>query len=99
MTTVAPRAITSAMQKDSKLFEDLATMAYGAAGALMDVKREIESMVAAACDRLLLKERFVTREEFEVVKSMAQKAREENERLRESLEALRGDSSAPPRRD
>jgi hypothetical protein len=77
------------MQKDSRLFEDLAKMTSGAAGALMDMKRELEAMVGDACDRLVMKERFVTREEFDVVKAMAQKAREENEKLRAELAALK----------
>lgn len=77
------------MQKDSRLFEDLAKMTSGAAGALMDVKRELEAMVGDAFDRLVMKERFVTREEFDVVKAMVQKAREENEKLRAELAALK----------
>ena len=75
------------MQKDSKLFEDMARLASGAAGTLMDMKREVEAFVADAVERLIARERFVTREEFEVVKAMAQKAREENEALRKELES------------
>ncbi|MFN7451286.1 MAG: accessory factor UbiK family protein [Alphaproteobacteria bacterium] len=77
------------MQKDSKLFEDLAKMTSGAAGALMDMRRELEAMIADKFDRLVMKERFVTREEFEIVKAMAAKAREENEELRAELAALK----------
>ncbi len=77
------------MQKDSKLFEDLARMTSGAAGALMDMKREIEATIADKLERLVARERFVTRDEFEVVKAMAEKARTENERLAQELEMLK----------
>jgi BMFP domain-containing protein YqiC len=77
------------MQKDSKLFEDLARMTSGAAGALMDLKRELEATIADKVERLVSRERFVSREEFDVVKAMAEKARMENDRLSAELEALR----------
>lgn len=77
------------MQKDSKFFEDVAKLTSGAAGAFMDMKREVESMIADTLERFMAKERFVTREEFEAVKAMAQKAREENEKLRAEIDALK----------
>ncbi|MFZ4124476.1 MAG: accessory factor UbiK family protein [Rickettsiales bacterium] len=78
------------MQKDSKFFEDVAKLTSGAAGVFMDMKREVESMVADCLERFMAKERFVTREEFEAVKAMAQKAREENEALKAELEKMKG---------
>jgi len=77
------------MQKDSKLFEDIAKFASGAAGAAMDMKREIEASVTDRIERLMARGNFVTREEFEVVKEMAQKAREENAALKAELDALK----------
>ncbi len=77
------------MQKDSRLFEDFAKMASGAAGAAMDMRREIEAMLADKLERLVARGRFVTREEFEVVKAMAEKARAENEALRAEIEKLK----------
>lgn len=77
------------MQKDSRLFEDLAKFASGAAGAALDMKREIEASVTDRVERLMARGNFVTREEFEVVKAMAQKAREENEALKAELAALK----------
>lgn len=78
------------MQKDSKFFEDVAKLTSGAAGAFMDMKRELESMIADCLERFLAKERFVTREEFETAKAMAVKAREENEKLSAEIEKLKG---------
>jgi BMFP domain-containing protein YqiC len=77
------------MQKDSKLFEDFAKMASGAAGSLMDMRRELETMLSERLERLFAGERFVTRDEFEVVKAMAEKARAENAQLRAELDALK----------
>lgn len=77
------------MQKDSKLFEDIAKIASGAAGAAMDARRELESLVGDKIERLISRGRFVTREEFEVVKAMAEKARAENAALKAELEALK----------
>jgi Protein of unknown function (DUF526). len=77
------------MQKDSKLFEDIAKMASGAAGSLMDMRREFEAMIGDKIERLISHGRFVTREDFEVVKAMAEKAREQNEALKAELEKLK----------
>jgi hypothetical protein len=41
-------------------------------------------------DRWLADRDFVTREEFDAVRAMAQKAREENEALKARLDALEG---------
>jgi BMFP domain-containing protein YqiC len=78
------------MQKDSHFFEDLAKLTSGAAGAMMNMKREFESMIADKLAGFMAQHQFVTREEFEVVRAMAQKAREENEALKKEIEQLRG---------
>ncbi len=77
------------MQKDSRLFEDIAKMASGAAGAAMDMRRELEAMITDKLERLMSRGRFVTREEFEVVRDMAQKSRAENEALKAEIAALK----------
>lgn len=77
------------MQKDSRLFEDLAKMASGAAGSVLDMRRELESMLADKLERFMAREKFVTRDEFEVVEAMAEKARAENAALRAELDALK----------
>ncbi len=84
----AQQPYIACMQKDSRLFEDLAKLASGAAGAAMDIRREVEAAIADRIERLMARGQFVTREEFEVVKAMAQKAREENEALKAELAKL-----------
>lgn len=76
------------MQTNSKLFEDLAQMMTNAMGLAQDARQEVETSFESAIDRWLAKRNLVTREEFEAVESMAQKAREENEELRFRIEEL-----------
>ena len=76
------------MMKDSQLLDDLARLAGGAAGGLLEVKRTVEEMVGAQLGKLLGKMQLVTREEFEVVRLMAAKAREEQEKMALKLQEL-----------
>lgn len=77
------------MQKNNPFFDDIAKMATGAASGLLEMRHEIERMVQQQFEKLSAKMDFVTREEFEVVRKMAQKAREENEALRKEINALK----------
>lgn len=76
------------MQKDNPLFDDMAKLASGAAGAVLDMRREIQAMVADHLRGLMERMDLVERSEFERVKIMAEKAREENEALKARLDAL-----------
>jgi len=75
-------------QTSNRIFDDLAKMMTDAAGAAEGVKREAESMFKAQAERFMNSMDVVKREEFEAVKAMAQKAREENEAMKTRLEAL-----------
>jgi BMFP domain-containing protein YqiC len=76
------------MQTDSRLFDDLARVASGAVGVLAGVRTEVEQIVRAQMERVLAKLDLVSREEFEVVRAMAAKAREESALLAARLSAL-----------
>jgi len=76
------------MQKDNKFFEDFAKMASGAAGGFMEMKREMESMVAIKVEKMLQKMNLVTKEEFDTVMGMLAKSREEQEALKKRLDAI-----------
>ncbi|MGB0920776.1 MAG: accessory factor UbiK family protein [Alphaproteobacteria bacterium] len=77
------------MQNDPpRLFDDLAKMATNAAGALTGVRDEVEGLIKQQAERLISQMDLVPREEFDVVKAMARKAREENEALKARIEAL-----------
>lgn len=76
------------MQKDSKFFDDLARMASGAAGTFTDLKREVEGMVMDKMEKIMARMNLVRREEFEVVRSLAETARAEQEKLTLKLAQL-----------
>lgn len=78
-------------QTTNRFLDDIAKLMTDAAGAAEGVKREVEGVMKAQGERMLSGMDVVKREEFEAVKAMAVKAREENEKLEArilSLEAL-----------
>jgi BMFP domain-containing protein YqiC len=88
------------MQTDNRLFDDIARAANGALGALSGVRNEIEAQLRGFLERWLKAQNLVTREEFEVVKEMASRARAENEALAAKVAALEAArTAAPPSRD
>ena len=76
------------MQSDNKIFEDVGKLATSALGVAQNVKEEVETLVKQRLERVVSELDVVSREEFEVVWAMAQKAREENDDLRARVEAL-----------
>lgn len=63
-------------------------MASGAASTFFDMKQEMEALVTAQCHKMFSSPDMVKRDEFDAVKAMAEKAREENEALKARLDAL-----------
>ncbi len=76
------------MQTRNKLFDDLSQLMTNAMGVAQGAKDEAETALRGWMDRWLVDRDFVTREEFDAVRAMAQKAREENEALKARLDAL-----------
>jgi hypothetical protein len=72
----------------SRFFDELAKLMTNAAGAAQGVRREIDTLVQAQVERVLNNLEVVKREEFEAVKDMARKAREENDHLTQRIVAL-----------
>lgn len=75
-------------QTNNRMLDDFAKMMTDAAGAAQGMKTDVEQMMRGQAAKFLRDMDVVTREEFEVVKAMAQKAREENEALAARLAAL-----------
>jgi BMFP domain-containing protein YqiC len=75
-------------QTTNKLFDDFAKLMTDAAGAAEGVRRETETIMRAQVEKFLRDMNVVTREDFEVVREMAQKARQENEALAARVAAL-----------
>jgi BMFP domain-containing protein YqiC len=76
------------MQTRNPLIDDLTKLANGAMGALSGVKDEVETRVRDRIAKILDGMDIPRREEFEVVKEMAAKAREENEALKKQIAEL-----------
>lgn len=82
------------MQTRNKIFDDMSQLMTNAMGVAQGAKTEAENAMKGMMDRWLADRDFVTRDEFEAVRLMAQKAREENEALSARLEALEGKSKS-----
>jgi BMFP domain-containing protein YqiC len=76
------------MQSQNRFFDDLARVANGAVGALSGVRADIEARIRDQLERVLAGMDVVSREEFEAVKAMAAKARDEQEELLRRIAAL-----------
>ncbi len=75
-------------QTNNRLLDELARMMTDAAGAAQGVKRDVETMFRSQGEKWLRDMDVVQREEFEAVKAMAEKARTENEELKQRIAAL-----------
>ena len=75
-------------QTSGRLFDELGKLLTGAAGAAVGLRKEIEAVVRGQAERMLRDLDVVQREEFEAVKAMMQKAREENAKLQERVRML-----------
>ncbi len=76
------------MQSRNKVLDDLSQLMTNAMGVAQGARDEAETAMNSMIDRWLADRDFVTREEFDAVRAMAQKAREENEALAARIEAL-----------
>ena len=76
------------MQTRNKVLDDISQLMTNARGVAKGAKTEAETAMKSMMDRWLADRDFVTRDEFDAVRAMAQKAREENEVLKARLDAL-----------
>jgi len=75
-------------QTTNRFLDELSKLLTDAAGAAQGMRREVETLMKAQEKRILREMDLVQREEFEAVKEMATKARDENEELRARIAAL-----------
>lgn len=78
------------MAMDTKVLDDLMRVASGAVGTVVGLRDEAGQQMRERFDRVLAKSDMVSREEFEVVRALAAKARAEQEILAERLSVLEG---------
>jgi BMFP domain-containing protein YqiC len=72
----------------NRILDDFAKLMTDAAGAMQGVGKEMETAVKAQAERWLNSMDVVKREEFEAVREMAVKAREENDALSAKIAEL-----------
>jgi BMFP domain-containing protein YqiC len=75
-------------QTSNRLLDEFAKLMTDAAGVAQGMRREVETAVKSQAERFLGEMNVVQREEFEAVREMAVRAREENEALRRRVEEL-----------
>lgn len=76
------------MQPGNKFFDDVGKLMTNAMGVAQGAKTEAETAMKSLIDRWMADRDFVTREEFDAVRAMATKAREENTALAARLAVL-----------
>ena len=72
----------------NRILDEFAKLMTDAAGAAQGVRREMETVFRAQGEKLLNSMDIVKREEFEAVREMALKAREENDALTARIATL-----------
>ncbi|MEL6169115.1 MAG: accessory factor UbiK family protein [Pseudomonadota bacterium] len=87
------------MQTRNKVLDDLSQLMTNAMGVAQGAREEAETAMKGWIDRWLAERDFVTREEFDAVRAMAQKAREENDALKARLDALEAGGAAAAKKD
>ena len=73
----------------NKILDDVSQLVSGLGVAAQGVREELAQTMRGMLDTMLADGALVTREEFEVVREMAEKARAENQRLQEEIDALK----------
>ena len=81
------------MQSKNKFMDDMSQIMTNAMGVAQGAKDEAENAMKSCMDRWLADRNFVTREEFDAVQAMAQKARVQNDELSARLDALEAASA------
>lgn len=84
------------MQTRNKLLDDLAQLMTNAAGVAQGMRVEAETAMRSLFERWMQDANLVSREEFDAVRDMAVKAREENERLEARIAALEATLAEKP---
>lgn len=72
----------------NRFFDDFTRVSTGLLAIALGVKDEVKQHIRRRADKCAREMDFVSREEFEVVKDMAQMARLQNDELRKEVETL-----------
>lgn len=88
-------------QTSNRLLDEFAKLMTDMAGVAQGVRREVETAFRSQAERFLGEMDLVQREEFEAVREMAARARDENESLKKRIAALEAQlgSANPPEQE
>lgn len=75
-------------QTNNRFFDELSKFMTDAAGVADGVQREMETFLKIQAEKILANMELVRRDEFEAVKIMAQRAREDTEMLTTRINML-----------
>lgn len=75
-------------QTTNRFFDELAKLMTDATGAAQGMRKEIDTVIRSQAEKVLRDLDVVQREEFDAMKAMAQKARQENVRLEKRIAEL-----------
>ena len=78
----------------NRILDEFAKLMTDAAGAAQGVRREMETAFRGQAERILNSMDVVQREEFEALRDMVVKAREENVKLTSRIEALEAERAS-----
>ena len=82
-------------QTSSRFFDDLSRLITDAAGLADGARREAQTFARSQLERMMAGMDVVSREEFEAVREMAARARDENEKLTARIAALEAKLAEP----
>ncbi len=82
-------------QTSSRFFDDLSRLMTDAAGLADGARREAQTFAKTQLERMMAGMDLVGREEFEAVREMAARARDENDKLAARIAALEAKLAEP----
>ncbi len=82
------------MQTQNRFLEDMARVASGAVGVASGLRGEVEARLREQFERILQSMDLVPRDEFDAVKAVAVRAREQQELLESRVTALEAELAA-----
>jgi BMFP domain-containing protein YqiC len=87
-THAEPERERTVTQTSNRLMDEFAKLMTDVAGVAQGVRREAETVARGQAERFMAGMDLVSREEFEAVRDMAVRARDENDALRARIEVL-----------
>ena len=75
-------------QSSNRILDELAKLMTDSVGLSQGLKREIETIMCTQTEWFVRKMDLINREEFDALKQMSMKAREENDALHEQINVL-----------